>query len=285
MTAQSLPARLLRTALEEVAETYEEIYVVLAPPRTASTVLARVLWEHELVGFYAHEPFDLVYHGGARPERACDAMLRPLDLRKLMCDPARPARLLVKEMTFQAARFAPCLIDLATHPIVFLLRDPRLAIASRMRMVGRGEPLQFRERESGWTDLADQVEYCRRHRIDYVVLDASEMRRDPDRVLGRLFAYLDLRYSPSLRHWQPVDVDLGSLGDLQRHWYERVLASAGIDAPDEPTPALDEFPADDGFRAHVELAFEIYRELRRDPHLIEPRERVAPTFAKASLER
>jgi Sulfotransferase domain len=262
--------RPLSAELELVGSAYDEIVLVLAPPRTASTALARVFWGHDAISFYAHEPFDRSFHDGAPLGTAATAMLEPLDLRGVLDAPDRGIGLLVKEMTFQAGNAAPALMELATRPVVFLLRDPRLAVRSRMRMLGAGgEPAPFPPAETGWLALHEQVRHCRLNRIAYAVLDASDMRRTPHAVLGALFDRLGLTYSPALLSWRPVDVDeLGGLGDAQRHWYRRILESSGLEPPTEPVPALERFPEEHGLREHVEWALDVYAELRRDPAFV-----------------
>jgi hypothetical protein len=264
--------RPLAGELELVASAYDEIVLVLAPPRTASTALARVFWGHDAIAFYAHEPFDRSFHEGAPLRSAATALLEPLDLRRVLGAPDRGVGLLVKEMTFQVGDAAAALVELATRPVVFLLRDPRLAIWSRMRMLGGGsEPVPFPPAETGWSALREQVRHCRLNRIDYVLLDASEMRRAPHAVLGALFDRLGFGYSPALLSWRAVDVDrLGGLGDAQRHWYRRLLESSSIEPPVEPIPPLERFPEEDGLREHVEWALETYEELRRDPCFLAP---------------
>jgi hypothetical protein len=37
-----------RNRLNEIKETYNEIYLIVAPPRTASTAFTRVIWEHPI---------------------------------------------------------------------------------------------------------------------------------------------------------------------------------------------------------------------------------------------
>ena len=257
--------------LELVASVYDEIVLVLAPPRTASTALARVFWGHDAIGFYAHEPFDRPFHEGAPLLTAADAMLEPLDLCRVLGAPSRGIGLLVKEMTFQTGDAAPALIDLATRPVIFLVRDPRLAVWSRMRMLGGGsEPVPFSPVEAGWIQLEEQVLHCRRNAIPYAVVDASDMRRAPDAVIGGLFDRLGLDYSPQLLAWRAIDVELGQLGDAQRHWYGRILRSSGLEPPVEPVPPLERFPDDHGLREHVEWALRLYRGLRRDPSFVHP---------------
>jgi hypothetical protein len=262
--------RPLAAELELVSSAYDEIYLLLAPPRTASTAIARIFWGHEAIAFYAHEPFDRTFHDGAPPSTAADAMLEPLDVRRLRGAPSRAFGLLVKEMTFQAGNAAAALIDLATRPVMFLLRDPRLAVWSRMRMLGGGSrAVPFPPAETGWTELREQVRHCRRSGVDYMLLDASDLRRAPDAVARPLFEWLGLDYSPALRSWDPVDVaGLGNLGAAQRHWYRRILESSGIEPPLEPVPPLERFPHE--LRDHVEWALGLYEDLRRDARFIAP---------------
>jgi hypothetical protein len=258
--------RPLADELELVASAYDDVVLLLAPPRTASTALARVFWGHDAIAFYAHEPFDRSFHEGAPLGTAATAMLEPLDLRRVLGAPTRRIGLLVKEMTFQVGNAAAALMELATRPVVFLLRDPRLAIWSRMRMLGGGsEPAPFPPAETGWTALQEQVRHCRVNRIDHVLLDASDMRRAPHAVLGALFRRLGFEYSPALLSWRAVGVErLGGLGDAQRHWYRRILESSGLEPPVEPIPPLERFPEEHGLQEHVEWALDVYEELRRD---------------------
>ena len=272
MSAAVTVQRPLSAELELVANAYDEIVLVLAPPRSASTALARVFWGHDAISFYAHEPFDRSFHEGAPLGTAATAMLEPLDLRGVLGAPTRGFGLLVKEMTFQAGNAAVALIELATRPVVFLLRDPRLAVWSRMRMLGGGSrPVSFPPAETGWVALQEQVRHCRLNRIDYALLDASDMRLAPHAVLGALFDRLGFEYSPALLSWQPVDVaELGGLGDAQRHWYRRILESSTLEPPTEPIPPLNSFPAEHGLGKHVEWALDAYSELRRDPSFVTP---------------
>jgi Sulfotransferase domain len=267
--------RPLADELELVASAYDDVVLVLAPPRTASTALARVFWGHDAIAFYAHEPFDRSFHEGAPLESAATAMLEPLDLRRVLGAPRRRIGLLVKEMTFQVGNAAAALMELATRPVVFLLRDPRLAIWSRMRMLGGGsEPVPFPPAETGWTALREQVRHCRLNRIDHVLLDASDMRRAPHAVLGALFRRLGFEYSPELLSWRAVGVErLGGLGEAQRHWYRRILESSGLEPPVERIPPVERFPEEHGLREHVEWALDVYEGLRHDRRFLAPPDR------------
>ena len=53
-----------------------------------------------------------------------------------------------------------------------------------------------------------------------------------------------------------------------RAWYERVLSSKGLEREDELIPEMTSFPAELGFREHVEWCCGVYEALQRDAFLI-----------------
>ncbi len=260
--------------VERLRERHGEIYLIVAPPRTASTALARVLWQHPEVGWYSHEPFDRVYHRGAGPESAAAALERPASVR-VAADgrAARGRRLVVKEMTFQVGGHFGALAALTSRPVVFLLRDPRLAIASRMRQLERegSDPL-FPPAESGWAALGAQVADCRGGGRPYALLDSTDLRNRPLEVLPPLFERLGLEFSADFLRWEPAGrLEIGELGGLegeQSAWYERVLSSRGLEPARSAPPDLGTFPEERGFRDHVRECLALYRELGADEHRI-----------------
>jgi hypothetical protein len=239
------------------------VLVVVAPPRTASTALARVLWNHPSVGFYSHEPFEPTYYRGAAVADAVAHLEAPTPVGELGGRGAGRA-LLVKEMTFQVGDAFPLLAGLATRPIVFLVRDPRLSIASRMRVLrAAGRPEVFPLRESGWDDLERQLAYVREQAIEHVVVDATKLRAVPVRVVPGLLERLGLSYDPELLTWRSSrTTGLSVVSGEHDPFYQHVLESSGLEAPVEDVPALEEFPEDQGFRAHVAACVERYAALR-----------------------
>jgi hypothetical protein len=173
-------------------------------------------------------------------------------------------------MTFQAGEDADVLFELATRPILFVVRDPRLSVASRMRLVrAPHDSAPFPPRETGWGDLREQVRRCREAGHPYALLDVTDLRRSPVSVAPLLFEALGLPFAPEVLEWTPAaGVSLGQLGEAQSAWYRRVLLSTGIEPPLEDVPSPDAFPAAGGFRAHVEWCCDAYRELLDDPHRI-----------------
>ncbi len=254
----------VRRRLGAVRERHGDVYVLVGPPRTASTAVSRILWNHERVGFYSHEPFEPTWYEGAGPERAAELLEAPDRVDDLA--PARPGRgdgraLVVKEMTFQVGDAFPLLASLATRPIVFLIRDPRLTIASRMKVLRRaGRPEVFPLRESGWEDLARQLAYVRREEIPHVLVDSSDLRREPERVVPELLARLGLSFTPELLRWQSSGATgLSAVAGADDPFYRRVLGSTGIEAPAEEIPDLSAFP--EPLRAHVAACVAQYEEL------------------------
>lgn len=257
------PSPAVRRRLDAVRARHGEVYLLVGPPRTASTAVSRILWNHEAVGFYSHEPFEPAWYERAPVERAAELLEEPDPVASLGGRGAGRA-LVVKEMTFQVGDAFPLLASLATRPIVFLIRDPRLTIASRMKVLRRsGRPEAFPLRESGWEDLARQLAFVRREGIDHVVVDSSDLRRSPDTVVPELLDRLGLSFSPDLLTWESsAATGLSAVSGAEDPFYQRVLGSTGLEAPAEEVPDLVHFPAEAGFRDHVAECVERYEALR-----------------------
>lgn len=253
----------VRERLAAVRERHGEVYVLLGPPRTASTAVSRILWNHPRVGWYSHEPFEPTWYEGAGPERAAELLEAPEAVAGLGGRGEGHA-LVVKEMTFQVGDAFPLLAALATRPVVFLVRDPRLTVASRMKVLRRaGRPEVFPLRESGWEDLADQLAHVRREGIPHVVVDSGDLRREPETVVPPLLERLGLTFTLDLLTWpSSAATGLSALSGPEDPFYQRVLDSQGIEPPAERIPDLAEFPADGGFREHVAQCVAQYEELR-----------------------
>jgi hypothetical protein len=248
---------------ERLRERHGEVHLVVAPPRTASTALARILWNHEQVGWYSHEPFEPTWYRGAGVDTAAELLDAPEPVAALGGRGTGRA-LVVKEMTFQVGDAFPLLASLATRPIVFLIRDPRLAVASRMAVLRRaGRPELFPLRESGWEDLARQLDHVRRERIPHLVVDSGDLRSRPETVVPRVLDRLGLSFSPDLLRWDASRATgLSAVSGADDPFYGRVLASSGLEAPVETVPDLDAFPLDGGLRQHVAACVERYEALR-----------------------
>lgn len=257
-----------RDIRRRLLDRHGDVHVILAPPRTSSTALVRVFWRNPSIGFYNNEPFDRHYHCG----EGMDSVLEHLERTATPVPaPAGGPGLLIKEMTFQATQFE-LLADLATTPLVFVLRDPRLSVSSRMRKVveADGDPL-FPHNESGFDALYRQIRACRADGRPYVMVHADDFRREPVPVLSPLFARLGLAFREDQLRWEPAPgMRMGNLRGAQDNFYVRILNSRGIEPPVESPPDLGWFPVYGGLRAHVRRCLDLYQELLEDPHLIRP---------------
>jgi len=173
-------------------------------------------------------------------------------------------------MTFQVGDAFPLLAALATRPLVFLIRDPRLTVASRMEVLRRsGRSEVFPLRESGWEDLARQLTYVRRERIPHVVVDSSDLRARPHAVVPELLAMLGLEFAPDLLRWESSEATgLSAVSGPDDPFYRRVLDSQGIEPPAETVPDIGTFPQP--LRAHVAECVTQYEELCRAESVFRP---------------
>jgi hypothetical protein len=253
-------------------ERHETVVVAVSPPRASSTAFARALWANPAIAHYAHEPYEAAYFANPDGVSPGETLSSPLALEP-HTGPKTANGLLVKEITFQAERHFGDLAGLATGPVVFLVRDPRLTIASRRNICrAQGESLDFPLAQTGWTALAEQVAYCAAHGIDYCVVDAHDLRTAPLTVLAAVCDLLGLRFDATQLSWSPrpgLRLSNHRTGGGVDHFFTRVLASRGIEPPTETVPALTDFPAGE-LRDHVAWALDVHRELLRDPRRVCP---------------
>lgn len=266
-------------ACEALGNRHSAIHVIVSPPRCGSTALARVFWEHPSVRFYCHEPFEVTYYDKQGLNAVFDKLAKPLDIQAVTSASANDAdALVVKEMPYQVGDHFPLLASLATAPVVFLIRDPRLNIASRIaKKLETGDSPFFPLIETGWELIAEQIDYCRGEGISYALIDASDYRNDPTGVFPELFARFGLDFSTSMLSWQSCDdLEIDNLDGAHSHLYRRVLSSRGVQPAQEPIPELASFVEEKGVRKHVEKCLQIYAELRSDPQHIRVTTEVCP---------
>ena len=259
--------------MQELRAWFDPVLLILSPPRCASTAVARAFWQHPWFSWYLHEPFDRVYHDGVDRAQVRRVLAAPLCLAPLR-EPISPEGrgVIVKEMTFQPGALLPELLSATTLPVVLTVRDPRLAIRSRMRQRQRGgQPEAFPLVESGWLDLLAAATCARSLGRPYVLVETTRLRADPLAYVPALCARLGVPYHERMLSWRPAnDISLGQLGDAQRHWYEQVLGSDGLAPPRDELPELTDFA---GMRDHVEECLDVYREILTDPRMLIPNPR------------
>lgn len=228
----------------ELANVYETRVALVSPPRTGSTAVARLLWQHEAITHHCHEPFEACYWGNQGMDSVESCLRNPMEIetgdRVALADVPRGSGLLVKEMSFQlsATQFDQ-LAGLTTAPMVFVMSDPRLSTTSRLRIVRELSGAEtFPPFESGWQSLREQLEFCRQRDIPYVLVDSDDLRADPAGVTEALMAATGLPSAAGLESWAPrpglrlCSPEVGALmSDVRRAddpFYRKVLGSNGI---------------------------------------------------------
>lgn len=257
------------TYFQAIRERYDEIYVILSPPRCSSTAFARVFWEQASVRYYAHEPFEGTYFMGQNLDNVLENLRNPLDLRDIKRETylGLGKSLVIKEMPYQAGEKFPLLLSLTRKPVVFLTRDPRKNIASRMAKKEEvGDNPLFPLIETGWQLISDQIDYCKQHGIAYMIVDAHDFRNKPLPVFSQIFKRLGLPFHEAMLKWNSrPDVDIDNLGGDHHHLYREVLSSKGMHPDEGAVPSLESFPEEQGFREHVRQSLQIYQRLMASP--------------------
>ena len=205
-------------------------------------------------------------------EKAFAKLTAPVDLIAVKRNDLHPAadNLVIKEMPYQVGEHLHFLTGLATKPIIFLVRDPRINIASRIKnkLIG-GEPAAYPLRESGWHLLQQQIIACRQRGVPFCIIESKDFRNHPEIYLPALFERLNLPFAKKMLSWRKSpSLALDNLDGPHTHLYKKILSSDRL-MPDTESPAsLDRFLLDNGFRAHVEECLQIYREIKLSPELV-----------------
>jgi len=104
---------------------------------------------------------------------------------------------------------------------VLLIRDPRLVLASFGKVVEQPD-----RREVGYERLYDIWRYLVDHGQHPIVLDGTELRKNPAAVLGELCRRLEITFDPDMLRWdagaRPED------GSWAPYWYHAVHRSTGF---------------------------------------------------------
>jgi sulfotransferase family protein len=258
-----------RVLSENLIAGFDPIVVILSPPRCGSTVLARSFWQHRAFRWYLHEPCDRAYHIGPspqpQPQPSADMLVDRIGLFR---QNREGTGLVIKEMTFQAGDVIEE-FRVATTPVIFLIRDPRLSVLSRMdRRERDGDSASFPAREAGWRDLIAATALFRAAGTPYVIVDISDIRRKPGVALRALCHRLGLPWDPAMLRWKSLSgLRLGNIGGRQDAWYDRVLSSTAWEQPDEDLPSPEVFHEHEMGDVVAEC-LAAYRHVRTDPHYL-----------------
>jgi len=254
----------------ELLAQYTSIYFISSPPRCGSTAFARVFWEHPSVHYYSHEPFEVTYYDGKTLEAVYEKLSEPLDIIPVKngSTSKNTRALVIKEMPYQVGKNFGLAASWAKQPIIFLIRDPRLNIYSRiMKKQETGDSIFFPLQETGWELIQKQVAYCDQENIDYLIVDSTDFRNHPKVILPQVFERLGLSFSEEMLNWKSAaHIEIDNLDGSHSHLYKKVLSSKGIRPANEPIPKIEDFPTEKGMRSHVLQCMEIYTSLSANSH-------------------
>lgn len=267
---------------------FETRVSLLSPPRTGSTVVARLLWQRPELTHHCHEPFEASYWSDAGVESVANVLTRPMEIatgQRVPLATIERGGLLIKEMTFQMGpdelRFAA---QTATCPVLFVVRDPRLSTTSRLRIVKElSNADTFAPIESGWPSLDEQVQWLRAEAIPYVIVDSERLRAAPGPALAGLATRLGLSPWADDPSWTPrpglslctpeVGALMGEGRTADDPFYRRVLSSTGVEPPDAVDWDREEHRiAQAGLTRPVAEWMAIHERLLDDPNLVGPRD-------------
>jgi hypothetical protein len=189
--------------------------------------------------------------------------------------------LLIKEMSFQLSTNQLDLVTgIATGPLIFVMCDPRLSTASRLRIVRELYGAEtFPPFESGWQSLHGQLEFCRQRDILYALVDSDDLRADPAGMTDALMTATGFPPEARLDAWSPrpglqlCSPEVGALMSEARRtddpFYRKVLGSTGI----QPRGHVDwerenALISAAGLSDDVEKWLRCYQEMRADPALV-----------------
>lgn len=208
-------------------------------PRNLSTAMMRAFGNRADVAEVWDEPLYAVYlamSGKDHPMRAEVLAAQAQDWRQVAAAcagvPATPEAIVYqKHMTHHLLpQIGRDWIFGLTN--VFLIRAPERVLAS---YAARREAVGLED--IGFTQAADLFEEIAAHDgAAPPVIEAEEVRADPEGVLTRLCTRIGLAFDPAMLAWEPGPRD--SDGVWAPHWYGAVVDSTGFAPPDPDPPPL-----------------------------------------------
>ena len=123
--------------------------------------------------------------------------------------------------------------DMPNHRHAFLIRAPERVVASYQKKneLRRAEMLGFAQMRLYFEEEAERLG------SPPPVVDSDDILRDPEGVLGKLCAALDIPWDAAMLSWEkgPLPED----GLWGAHWYDKVNASTGFGVPPGDLPELE----------------------------------------------
>lgn len=116
---------------------------------------------------------------------------------------------------------------------VFLIRDPKSLIRSFSKIIPHPTL-----RDIGIKRECEIMSYLESQKLSYVVLDAHEVLKNPEKILKTLCSRLDIPFYKSMLNWAPGPRKED--GVWSKHWYASVHQSTGFAAPTRKEESLSE---------------------------------------------
>lgn len=266
------------------------VILIVAPPRTNSSLIEHVLGNSASVHSECHEPFFGAGRTGFETDRSYQIIYESIGSRTLDRKEKR-FTIVVKEIAqwISVGEEYKNLFALVDEPVIVVIRNPLLAVESRIRKVletlreevlgesiGRkahphelddlptvierdalfkhdyrrfGELLHsssvsWAKEDLDFVHCATQVEFMRNQKIPHFILETTDLRASPVRVLQKLCAAIRIKYSEAMLTWPPRSVDYHTSQKTKSSakWYRNLQESTGIRPPTEIPAPLSAFP-------------------------------------------
>lgn len=251
--------------------------LVVSMPRTGSTLMGLLFLfcrdGRSSTGYrfdrYVHEPVAPVFWRGDGFESLASFVDPPLSDRDVVQESA---------YQFTDPRAARWLLSQARPPVVFTMRHPQLSWPSRWRAMlrqmldedtaanmetarralaeddfsGLGSYLteSVRPADNGFYAFIAMLGMCVRESIDFVIVDNTRFRAQPEATLRELCSRLRVEFEPDMTEWTNLQAVLPrvvmsdlALGDEYQWYYAQTLASdRGIQPESRPLLSPTRFP-------------------------------------------
>ena len=207
----------------------------IATPRNVSTALMYSFAQRQDTAV-VDEPFYACYldrTGKDHPGRDDILASQPRDYHTVLQNLlSNSSPVLFNKNMAHHMRYLP-LDEFANWTNVFLIRDPELLITSFAKVIENPTI-----RDIGSEDQAMQFKYLNSIGAKTVVVDATELLKDPEGVLRQLCERLEIEFDPAVLSWEAGARDED--GVWARYWYASVHKSTGFKRPSASPPVFPE---------------------------------------------
>lgn len=264
------------------------MFLIIAPPRTNSTLVEYVISNSPDIKHKCHEPFFGAGKQGYNPDQGYKQIYESMG-GEIFDQSKETTSVAVKEIAHWIAinNEYKDLTELTSNPVLILIRNPLLSVESRIRKVlvslEAGSNLDSMAQKDGYTDwqdllkkklytekdfsyfseilranskswsseeyefreLSEQARYLGSVGKPHYVLDTTDLRADPVRIVKELCAQMKISYSTEMVDWGAKQVDFHTVQkeDPVKGWYDTLRGSTKINPPTDIPPTLSSFPA------------------------------------------